>query len=122
VSPVRLHNAAGYSHGCRCSTCTTARREYARGWRERKRKRARTYSRAYHLRVKELVAELKGTTCLDCGNDFPPRQLHFHHLDPATRSFTLAHAPWHSYDAVRKEAAKCVVLCQSCHATRHKEV
>jgi ribosomal protein L30E len=43
--------------------------------------------------------------------------LHFHHIDPATKSFGLARRGiTRSLERVRAEAAKCVLLCSNCHA------
>ena len=43
--------------------------------------------------------------------------LHFHHVDPATKSFALAaRGVGRSIAAARAEVAKCVLLCANCHA------
>ena len=63
-----------------------------------------------------LVAEAGGA-CLLCGYDEAPAALHFHHLDPAAKAFTLAaRGVSRSLARARAEAAKCVLLCANCHA------
>jgi cytochrome c553 len=43
--------------------------------------------------------------------------LHFHHLDPNAKSFAVAGAGiTRALDASRAEAAKCALLCATCHA------
>jgi len=66
-------------------------------------------------------AELKSGGCVDCGvvpNDLT--QLHFHHVDPATKSFVIADAYRYSSEVRAAELAKCVIVCQPCHARRHR--
>lgn len=41
--------------------------------------------------------------------------LHFHHVDPATKSFALRTARTRAIAAYRAEAAKCVLVCANCH-------
>jgi transposase-like protein len=68
-------------------------------------------------RVKRLLLEEAGGECVVCGYDRCVAALHFHHLDPETKSFTLAvTGVTRSLDAARAEAQKCVVLCANCHA------
>ena len=41
--------------------------------------------------------------------------LHFHHVDPKTKSFAISTASGKSLDTFREEARKCVLLCANCH-------
>jgi hypothetical protein len=41
--------------------------------------------------------------------------LHFHHVDPSTKAFTVTMARGKSLAAYRAEAAKCVLVCANCH-------
>ncbi len=41
--------------------------------------------------------------------------MHFHHVDPATKSFALSSATTKSLTAYREEAKKCVLVCANCH-------
>ena len=41
--------------------------------------------------------------------------LHFHHVDPAQKSFAVTMARGKSLAAYREEAAKCVLVCANCH-------
>ncbi len=50
-----------------------------------------------------------------CGYDRTARNLHFHHVDPATKSFAMTMARGKSLAAYAAEAAKCVLVCANCH-------
>lgn len=41
--------------------------------------------------------------------------LHFHHVDPSTKSFAVSVATGKSLQTFREEAKKCVLLCANCH-------
>ncbi|HEY2637146.1 MAG TPA: hypothetical protein VGI54_07150, partial [Solirubrobacteraceae bacterium] len=83
----------------RCSRCTVIQ---VAAWRRR-------------LKVR-LVAEAGGA-CVLCGYARCMAALQFHHLDPATKRFSLSHRGLaRSYAEAREEAGKCVLLCANCHA------
>ena len=87
------------SHGVRCTKC----RSEAVAARRR--------------RVKQLLVEEAGGRCGLCGYDRYVGALQFHHVDPAEKSFQLGQSGLtRSIDAMREEAAKCVLLCSNCHA------
>jgi transposase len=72
---------------------------------------------ARRRRVKEIVVAEAGGACLLCGYHRCISALQFHHLDPETKRFAMASRGLaRSLDAVRAEAAKCVLLCANCHA------
>jgi transposase-like protein len=67
-------------------------------------------------RIKVLLVEEAGGRCATCGYDRCVAALSFHHLDPATKSFTIAgNGVTRSLDRARAEAAKCALLCANCH-------
>ena len=61
-----------------------------------------------------LVAEAGGC-CAVCGYDRCLMNLHFHHVDPATKSMPMTMAGGRSLAAYREEAKKCVLVCANCH-------
>jgi hypothetical protein len=68
-------------------------------------------------RVKSILVAEAGGACVLCGYDRFAGALQFHHLDPATKSFAIGHqGSTRGIDAMRAEAAKCVLLCANCHA------
>jgi transposase len=62
-----------------------------------------------------VIAE-SGGRCVICGYDRSPAALQFHHLDRATKSFNVSNGDTRSLQRMRDEAAKCVLLCATCHA------
>ena len=67
--------------------------------------------------IKALLVAEHGGQCVSCGYDKEPSALHFHHVDPETKSFALGMAGLtRALETVRAEAAKCVLLCARCHA------
>lgn len=67
--------------------------------------------------VKALLVAEAGGACVMCGYAASAAALHFHHLDPAQKTFALGPTGvTRSLEAARAEAAKCVLLCATCHA------
>jgi DNA-binding transcriptional ArsR family regulator len=72
---------------------------------------------AWRRRVKRRLIERAGGCCVLCGYDRHPATLHFHHVDPAAKSFILSrHGVTRSFREAAAEADKCVLLCGNCHA------
>jgi transposase-like protein len=72
---------------------------------------------ARRRRVKRLLVEEAGGRCVLCGYDRCARALEFHHVEPTSKRFALAHRGLsQSIAKLRAEAAKCVLLCSNCHA------
>jgi transposase len=68
-------------------------------------------------RMKLALIEEAGGACQLCGFDPWPAALHFHHIDPATKSFEISQGGVTvSIDTLRAEAGKCALLCANCHA------
>jgi transposase-like protein len=67
-------------------------------------------------RIRAQVIADAGGCCAACGYDRNPSALQFHHVDPATKEFTLRNGDTRSLARMRAEAAKCVLLCANCHA------
>ena len=71
--------------------------------------------------LREWWRELKTTKrCDECG-ETAPECLHFHHIDPTTKSFDLGAgaSKGRSKAAILAELAKCRVLCANCHLKFH---
>jgi len=54
--------------------------------------------------------------------NFTPRALHFHHAQD-NKEFTIGNASrtGQSLDKLKKEVAKCVLLCARCHVEVHEK-
>jgi DNA-binding transcriptional ArsR family regulator len=68
-------------------------------------------------RLKEILVADAGGRCVMCGYDRYVGALQFHHVDGHLKEFRLAdRGLTRSLEAVRAEAAKCVLLCANCHS------
>jgi hypothetical protein len=65
--------------------------------------------------MKRLLVEEFGGGCAVCGYSRCVANLHFHHVDPATKSFEIQMGLGKSLAAYRAEAGKCVLVCANCH-------
>jgi cytochrome c553 len=61
-----------------------------------------------------LVAEAGGARAV-CGYSRCILNLHFHHVDPSQKSFSMSVARGKSEAACRAEMRKCVLVCANCH-------
>jgi cytochrome c553 len=66
-------------------------------------------------KVKRILVEEAGGCCCVCGYNRCIINLHFHHVDPRKKSFSLTVAMGKSLAALRDEAKKCVLACANCH-------
>jgi len=66
---------------------------------------------------------LKDTLCCLYCNKNHPACLQFHHRDPEIKAFGISEAVHNGIglDKLKKEIAKCDVLCANCHAKLHFE-
>ena len=66
----------------------------------------------------EFVASVKlGKPCTDCGREFPPVCMDFHHRDPGAKDFSVSQAK--TVTQVQAEIEKCDLICACCHRIRH---
>lgn len=73
--------------------------------------------------AKRLIADAKKRPCTDCGHSFPAPTMEFDHVPGrGQKMFTLSRPP-SGADAVmiRREIAKCDVVCANCHRARTTE-
>jgi hypothetical protein len=68
-----------------------------------------------HQKLKRILVEEFGGGCAICGYSRCMFNLHFHHVDPATKAFGISVAYGKSLAAFREEAKKCVLVCANCH-------
>lgn len=73
----------------------------------------------WRRRSKSKLVEYKGGKCKECGYNKSINALHFHHLDPSQKDFSISGKSW-SFDKLKVEVDKCVLLCANCHAEVHE--
>jgi hypothetical protein len=67
--------------------------------------------------VKEILVREAGGCCGICGFAQYVGALQFHHVDNASKAFSLSlRGVTRSLQRAREEAQKCVLLCANCHA------
>ena len=71
----------------------------------------------------KLCRALGGCRCHDCGKRKWSRNLHFHHVDPRTKSFAVGNNDRNqTFEEKLKEIKKCVLLCHKCHVAAHRRL
>ena len=68
-----------------------------------------------HQKIKAILVDEHGGCCAVCGYNRTVVNLHFHHVDPSTKSFPVSMARGKSLAAFRAEASKCALVCANCH-------
>lgn len=99
------------------------RRRYAENDEHRALQKARCAKNNAKLREANRTAVLaaKSGGCVVCTED-DAAALDLHHVDPASKLFSLGSASHRSTAAVLDEIAKCVALCANCHRKLHAGV
>jgi 5-methylcytosine-specific restriction endonuclease McrA len=94
----------------------TLHRKGSRGYFRCRRCSSEAVSR-WRRKAKQTLVDEFGGRCAICGYDRSTAALEFHHVNPATKRFSIAQQGFgRSLDQLRAEAAKCVLLCSNCHA------
>ena len=71
-------------------------------------------------KLKAMALEYKGGRCAKCDYDRCSAALEFHHEDPDFKEFGICESGnTRSWDAVKEELDKCVLLCSNCHREAH---
>ncbi len=67
-------------------------------------------------KIKEFAVVYKGGKCQVCSYNKYIGALDLHHLDPKTKAFGIGDKGYtRSWQAVRHEADKCILVCANCH-------
>jgi hypothetical protein len=96
-------------------------RNYQKSWHQKNKAQrlARALERKEQMRV--FYNQLKeNLACAQYGENHPAT-LQFHHRDPQKKDFNLSEAVRQGYgvERIKREIAKCTVLCANCHAKLH---
>lgn len=69
--------------------------------------------------IKKQCVDYKGGCCILCGYSKYFGSLEFHHLDGSQKDFTISSHRSLSFDQLKTELDKCVLLCSNCHREVH---
>ena len=121
-SPFKYHNTKSYvgKKTEEVSLCRECNREYVY---RREAGHGKTICNSCKItlrknRLKELAVKYKGGKCCVCGYSRCMRALQFHHLDRKKKEFGIGANNTHhlSWEKVKREVDKCVLVCAVCHA------
>ena len=104
------------------SDCKRCKQATQKIWNSKNREYLKDYSREYHKKKRKWIEDLKSNSgCLYCGESFSPC-LHFHHVDPTKKRFTIGTAVESKYSRqdILEEIDKCIILCANCHIKEHE--
>ena len=63
--------------------------------------------------------EYLGSKCNKCGGEFPHYVYDFHHVDPTEKEGKLSQMRKTTWEKMKAELDKCVLLCANCHRIEH---
>jgi hypothetical protein len=105
--------------------CIDCSREYQRRHykkhADKYRARAAVRNEQRRAAVRRVFREAKARPCSDCGQRYPPFVMDFDHVEPETKRFTIGRDGWNriwSLIDIRREIAKCEIVCANCHRIR----
>jgi hypothetical protein len=71
--------------------------------------------------LKQMAVEHKGGQCQKCGYNKCISALDFHHIEPQHKDFGISHKGLtRSWEAIKKEIDKCILVCANCHREIHE--
>ena len=79
-------------------------------------------AKAYRVKLKEKALKYRGGKCVACGYDKHQNSLEFHHVNPEDKEFSLSDIDrrvYKTWEEIKKELDKCVILCSNCHKELH---
>jgi len=76
---------------------------------------------SWRKRSKIKLVEYKGGCCQVCNYKKSIGALEFHHIVPSEKDFTVSSKSY-SFDRLKKEVDKCVLVCSNCHIEIHEDI
>jgi hypothetical protein len=78
---------------------------------------------AYRAEKRKKLDAIKAERGCDRCPERDPCCLDFHHIDPATKTYTISrlYAGTWSWERILQEIALCEILCANCHRKEHHE-
>ncbi len=73
----------------------------------------------YRKEIKQRCVDYLGGKCKECGYNECLAALDFHHIDPNTKEFSIAQIRTNTWETIKEELDKCIVLCANHHRKLH---
>ena len=87
---------------------------------------AKENSKIYRLKRRAMLkirsVEYKGGECNLCGYKKCIQALDFHHINPSEKDFTISCKYNLSWDKIKNELDKCILVCSNCHREIHSDI
>lgn len=71
------------------------------------------------FRAKAAAIKYLGEECTKCGWQGNQAALQFHHKNSNKKDFIIGNVANKSWDIIKKELEKCILLCANCHTILH---
>ena len=75
----------------------------------------------WRQRIKKQCIEYLGGKCENCGYDKCTAALDFHHKDMNEKEFNISGGSLKSFEKLKPELDKCILLCANCHREIHNK-
>ncbi|MGB9863607.1 MAG: hypothetical protein ACPLPQ_07360 [Candidatus Saccharicenans sp.] len=73
-------------------------------------------------KIRQMAIAYKGGRCQICGYDKCLEALEFHHLESVGKDFGISDKGYtRSWDKIKAELDKCILLCANCHREIHQK-
>ena len=77
---------------------------------------SRCYATETKSKLKAKAVDYKGGCCVLCGYNRHNVALDFHHLDKSIKTYSISNKiRSRSWEEIKRELDKCVLLCANCH-------
>ena len=106
------------------NTCIICSREFVY-LRSKGHTRAKCNSCQSNLRrrgLKKKCLDFLGGKCIICSYDKCEQALEFHHKEPSEKDFHISGAHCRSWESIKIELEKCIILCANCHRETHNKI
>ena len=96
-------------------------KEKQTAWRQLNKEKRHKQQRERAQAFKRQAIEYCGGKCTHCGGIFPPAVYDFHHIDPNEKEVAISKIMSHSWESIKIELNKCILLCANCHRIEHNK-
>lgn len=99
--------------------CNLCKKEF-KDYQQRQRNRCGSCNtKIRRFRAKAAAIKLLGGKCTKCGWHGNQAAMQFHHKNSNEKDFTIGNVGNKSWDSIKIEMQKCILLCANCHMIEH---